>query len=1084
VSYPARLSVGDQVDALYRYAEERDPAEDQPDGSLPPLAWPPAAAWQDADVASPAGARPAEPGWDGAPAVSAAPARPAQDRAGAGAEVAPPAAASRAAEVPPVRDRREDPARPAQDRAGAGAEVAPPAAASRAAEVPPVRDRREGPARPAQDRAGAEASYVSVVPPVTDWREAESPLSADEPPMGEQGPARVRDPRRSRRPRPTQRRPARQRDRRRAKLPPFPEPEKPGLAAVAIHENLVITEDKTTAWYVLPLQRWSFLGEAERLAILRAQCAALADLAGRTCHLRVTSRPYQSWEWADATDATFRSDACRPLPGPCATHPLESHSACPTCVPGQAWFDWLADEQLRVESWETSDRMVYLGVDVVGRGGLARILSDRWSAAARAEYTSFQARVDRITAALAAPGMRAAPATPEDMQWLFTRSCGLLLPAPLPAEVDPQPVPYALPGAMPANLAAEDLGVFTTGVEMTAEPYDKTVTITRADGLTEHVAILSIGPFAGHDVLDASPWIQQTDLLTFPTEWSAIFQIRDRAQTIKEMKRKIGRVRSEERQFDEFGQDPPQSLERQLEAAKEIEDAIEGGHTPETTRIAGWFRVAVSGATRDEALDRARAVTERFRPEITVVHESDQYKLAREFIPGEMLANTAHARRMDLQVLTGGMPTASAMVGDRDGFALGTTTSMARRPVFFHPWAGPEDPDNPSSGLSTLTGGLGSGKTTTAGLIVYAAVRAGVPTVVLDPSGMLDRLCAVPEISRVSQPVNLLESPPGTLCPYRMIPDPVVTAGMSAQQRDDARLTAEAQRRALVIDILKMLLPARVVDSDTEFALREATRAAPALVTSSPVEVIEALRHLERDSLRDRGARLAGTLDDISREPLARLFFPPAGAPLPALRQGKILTVMTLRGLVIPGDDRPAEERTHEEQLSVAVLHLAAQLVRRLLLDHPRHQRKLMVLDEAHAVLRDAVGRQMAIDVTRDSRKNNLCALYLSQLITDLISSGLASLVGTVFAFRTTSEEEAYATVDLLHLPHGAGHEEGIIDLSGNAVDEFGTTGECIMRDRFGRVERVQVDLNVYPELIAALNSTPGSVPAVQGGAQ
>jgi AAA-like domain len=1004
VSYPAtQLPVGEQVDALYLYAHEQQPADD----SLPPLEWPPedwrAAADHDAPAAGTdcwGGAEPAAAA--GAPPVTAAPA--AGTDCWGGAE--PAAAAGAPLEEPSVQ----------QEASGA---------------------RRRRPETRSRERV----------------RQSRYPERRSVP-----------------------------KDRRRGKLPPAPEPQPSGLAAIAIHHNLVITQERSTAWYVLPLRAWSFLTEPERLAILAAQCASLQDLAGRTCQLRVTSRPFRSWEWAEAADASFRNDACQPLAGPCPTHSLESHPACPTCVQGHGWFDWLADEQARVDSWATNDRMVYLGVDILARSGLARMLSTRWSAAARAEYASFQARVDRVTASLAAPGMRATPATPEDIQWLFTRSCGLLLPAPLPPEVDAQPVPYALPGGMPADLAAEDLGVFTTGVDMTADPYDKTVTITRADGLTEQVAILSIGPFASHDVVSPSPWIQRTDLLTFPTEWSVTFQIRDRARTLREMGRKIGRIRSEDAQFYEFGMEPPVELERQLVAAKEIEDAVEHGHAPETTRIAGWFRLAVGGATTDEALARARAVTELFRPEITIVHEADQYRLAREFIPGEALANTAHMRRMDLQVLTSGMPAASAMVGDQHGFALGTTTSLAIRPVFFHPWAGPEDPDNPSSGLCTLTGGLGSGKSTLAGLIVYAAVRAGVPTVVLDPSGMLDRLCAVPEIRRVSQAVNLLESPPGTLCPYRMIADPPGAGDMSAQQRDDAERTAEAQRRALVIDILKMLLPARVLDKDTEFALREAARVAPALASSSPVGVIEALRHLERESLKDHGARLAGTLEDISREPLARLFFPPPGTPLPALRQGKVLTVMTLRGLVIPGDDRPAEERTHEEQLSVAVLHLAAQLVRRLLLDYPRHARKLMVLDESHQVLRDPVGRQMAIDVTRDSRKNNLCALYISQLASDLIDSGLGSLVGTVFAFRTTSDKEASATVELLHLPHGQGHEADIAELSGHAVDGYGTTGECLMRDRFGRVERVQIDLSVVSALQAALNSTPGGVAAPQEG--
>ena len=44
----------------------------------------------------------------------------------------------------------------------------------------------------------------------------------------------------------------------------------------------------------------------------------------------------------------------------------------------------------------------------------------------------------------------------------------------------------------------------------------------------------------------------------------------------------------------------------------------------------------------------------------------------------------------------------------------------------------------------------------------------------------------------------------------------------------------------------------------------------------------------------------------------------------------RLLTVMTLRGLVIPVADRRPEDYSVEEQLSIPVLHLAAQLLRRM----------------------------------------------------------------------------------------------------------------------------------------------------------
>lgn len=182
---------------------------------------------------------------------------------------------------------------------------------------------------------------------------------------------------------------------------------------------------------------------------------------------------------------------------------------------------------------------------------------------------------------------------------------------------------------------------------------------------------------------------------------------------------------------------------------------------------------------------------------------------------------------------------------------------------------------------------------------------------------------------------------------------------------------------------------------------------------------------------------------------------------------------MTLRGLVLPGEARPPEERTTEEQLSIPVLHLAAQLVRRLLLDLPRTARKLAVLDEAHALTRDPVGRAQVLELARDSRKNNVRAIVVSQNQSDLLAAGIANLVGAAFAFRTEGEAEQAATLDLLGLPRGAGHEQRLAALSREALAGSGVTGECLLRDGHGGIEQVQVDLGGNPALRAALDSTP-----------
>jgi len=357
--------------------------------------------------------------------------------------------------------------------------------------------------------------------------------------------------------------PGRGRSRRRAaRVASRREPEHdPGLAARAVVGNLVITEHRTTAWYHLPLQRWSFRSEADRYALIATQAARLADLAGRRCHLRITSRPFPTWRWAEALDQSIRSRH-QPLRGPCTAHPWRSEPGCPACVPGHAWLDWLQAQQERLGQWGIEERDVYLGVELATRSGLAKLAGRRWQRAADAEITNLMSQAEQVTATVAAAGLDARPVTARQLQWLFIRSCALGLPAPLPVSVDPAPVPSALPVAAPEVLDTEDLGVYTDHVQWAAEPFGRTVTVTRSDGLTAHVSVLTVGPMNAPDLTGDSPWIQRTDRLPFPVEWAITFDVRDPGFTAKDMARRVERIRYQYAHQMEQEVLPPPAMER------------------------------------------------------------------------------------------------------------------------------------------------------------------------------------------------------------------------------------------------------------------------------------------------------------------------------------------------------------------------------------------------------------------------------------------------------------------------------------------------------------------------------------------
>lgn len=877
------------------------------------------------------------------------------------------------------------------------------------------------------------------------------------------------------------------------------------LAAEALAGNLVITADRVIAWYRLPLFSWTFRPESERLAIVAAGAARIARLAGRRCHLRVTSRPFEAATWAQAFDTVIRGPAGphgdRPrqaMPGPCQAHPWRSQPGCPGCVPGAAWIDFLLAEQRRLRQWHLEARDVYLGVEVTARGPAQRLLGQAWSRAADAERASLDRHAEAVGAAVEGAGIGGRPVTPAELQWLLIRSCSIGLPAPLPVSQDPRPAPFALPAVAPGVTGMDGLAAYTEDFAWSAEPFGQTVQVTRAaDGAVAHAAVLTITDMTGScDLAGDSPWIQATDHLDFGVEWSVTFDVLDPRAVGRVMNRQADKIRAQYAHITvEHGQDAPPAMERQMAAVRRIQAEAENSEAPGGSYVFAWPRIAVTGSAPEQVRRRASAVTELYAPGITVKQPPDQFRLLREFIPGEPLASSANRRFMHTELLIAGGAAASVQAGQRHGFPVGVTTQTARRPVLWDPFFLMERANR--SGLIAVTGSPGGGKSAFAGLLAYMMTRAGIPVTVLDPSGMLDRLCRIPAITACARAVNLLESPPGTLCPYALIPEPgrgafrlTHSSAMTAAETEaaeeaahrawhDACRAAEAQRRALTEDILKMLLPPRALaEPGAEDAIGEAVRRAPATAQSSPRDVIAQLRVLTEYGLANRGPLLASRLETIADHPLARLFFPrPDTDPARTAGLRRPLTVMTLRGLVIPDPGRRPEDYSAEERLSIPVLHLAAQLLRRMQLDLPRHLRKAAIIDEAHHLIRDSVGVQQVNELSRDSRKNNTAAFLISHSPGDLLAAGVANLVGAAFAFRTEGEQELAATCGLLGLPPGCGHEAVVAGLSAGALAGGGHSGECLFRDGAGGTERIQIDLGTDPDLLAALSTTPGGTP-------
>ncbi|HLU58752.1 MAG TPA: ATP-binding protein [Pseudonocardia sp.] len=824
----------------------------------------------------------------------------------------------------------------------------------------------------------------------------------------------------------------------------------PNIALRSIEGHLTRTNTQVMAWYRLAAQAWSFRSDSQREVLIRQIAAQLGELQGRWLHLRVTTRPYPVHMWAEAFD----------------------HNALdrmPDVAGALGWDGFLEGEQRHLMGLSMSDKEVFLGIEVSGRRTLDRwveraapVLGKVAPAAVRAEIEALSSEVAHLDALVAGPGLDAVPATSDDIAWLMHRSCALGLPAPRTLSV--------VPGGA-HRWETEDLAAFTDGVEMYQEPYAPTVQVVgrlRAQTVTRHVAVLSLGLMEGLRIPEVDdPWMQHSDRLPFPVEWSARIYVRRPEEVAGELQRQMGKVRSQIRHYThDHDLDPPMSLARQADRVLEVEDELSSGLTQLNTRLYGWWRIAVSGKDEAEAISRAQQVLEIYRPKVQIEHPEAQYRFAREFIPGEPLASTAYRRRGSVMWAAAAVPAATASVGDRRGIMIGETCTATRRPVAWDPWLAQEV--RRASGLTAVVGGLGSGKSFLTGLITYKTLRAGARWTLLDPSGPLARLTRLPELAPFSRHINLLRADPGILNPYRVVAEPKLEHFADEEDPERAwrreRSLAAATRRRLVLDVLTGLLPYDVARlPQTRIVLLRAVREVGGAPDRHPGQVIDVLRRHARDGEEHAGV-VADFLSERRELPQAALLFPDTSRedPWQADRDYR-LTVLTMQGMTLPRPGSPREEWTDAEALAVELLNLASWLTQRTIYDADRNLRKGVALDETHFLSQVPTGKVLIDRLARDSRKFNVRALFASQLAGDLLRvSGFASLVNAVFVGRTDDEEAQRDALRLLKVPTGVGYEQMLGTLSPRPRDDDrpdDTPRQFIFADGHGGVEKIRIDL-------------------------
>lgn len=818
------------------------------------------------------------------------------------------------------------------------------------------------------------------------------------------------------------------------------------LSAKAIHRSLLVTEDGTWAWFVLDPVQWSFRSAGERDALLAVSTLRWADLAGHRVHLRITNHPVPYNVWAERL------------------HKNSPHRV-PDVEGAESWADYLTTSQRAIAAARLEDPAVYLGVRLTAKAlkvsDLSRLL-DSHQPQLPGELAKVRKTLRRITEAVKKDGFGARPVSARGMGWLVHSSVGLGAP------VDPNAL-----AAPTGEWTDGDLDAFTSPVRVTAEPFAKTLEVRALRNGREHkhhAAILTASRIGERDTSNPSlaPWLAYAQRLPFPVEFSAIMDVHEGKHMTGRATYDRRRAENIKGHYEEHNERPPAEVERGIDDASRIEDEVSNGTREVAVRVLGPIRAAVFGMDEDDTLSTVAEFIDAYARDerIEWAHPYAQWALYREFTPGEEHAqHGGHVRAGSAQFAATAVPNAATGLGDSVGPYIGQVIGGGRRAYMLDPQWGPR---HNKSGLAFVGGGLGSGKSALAGAIVDDSARRGIRTICFDPSGPLANLTRLPHLAHVSRHIELSGAEPGTLNPYLLVPEPRRQDFDTEAQWNAERRDADAERRDLMYDTAVMLLLPQVVNTQPGVltAIQSAVNACGGTYGMNPWRVV---RFLEQQA-GENGLAAAAALREAAQMKGGALIFPEDSArdSVEDSIPDAVLTVITMKGLTTPPTDTPREHWNRQERMAVPVLHLAARYASRAMYAD-RDTPKTIVTDEGGIIAAGGSSfRSFLLRGSRDSRKHNTFFAVLGQNPGDAVqlSPEIHNLLGMAMVGRMEDEESAAAALRILNVPQGYGYEKVLTRLQ---------TGQFLVRDWLGRVEKVQVDLAHRPTLLAALNTTPAA---------
>ncbi|MDQ6600978.1 ATP-binding protein [Bacillus salipaludis] len=196
-------------------------------------------------------------------------------------------------------------------------------------------------------------------------------------------------------------------------------------------------------------------------------------------------------------------------------------------------------------------------------------------------------------------------------------------------------------------------------------------------------------------------------------------------------------------------------------------------------------------------------------------------------------------------------------------------------------------------------------------------------------------------------------------------------------------------------------------------------------------------------------------LNEIGTNGVAKLMF--SDGNVSGISLSEQVNILQIQNLTLPEDgEKPA---TRDEHIAVALMIPLAKFATKFARDDSKT--KITIFEEAWMLTNTGQGHKLIKEMLRTGRSLRSAVYIITQSTLDYNRPDIKEGIGTKFAFKAKTAEEAGNIIEFLGLEDNEANHKMLKNLR---------EGQCIMEDMYGRTAKIQTDV-LFNEWVNAFNT-------------